>query len=259
MENKKALLVVSFGTSFDDTREKTIDAIENDLQKAFPDRAFYRAWTSKKICKKLASRGVVYDSVAEAARRMASDGVTDVLVQPTYMIPGMEYVWMLEDLVKGPKFESVTVGKPLLCDEADVADLAAAMERTYPDVKDDEMLVWMGHGSEKREFPAYELLDAQFAKDGYPQFCIGTVEFLPGFEPVQARVKERAPKKVYLAPLMIVAGDHANNDMAGDEPDSWKNLIGAMGPETECFLRGMGEYPAVRAMFIEHAKKAKAL
>jgi len=258
---KKALLVVSFGTSFEETRARTIDVIERDLQRTFPDRKFYRAWTSDMIRKKLdRTVGVHYDSVREAMEKIVADGVTDLLVQPTHMLAGCEYAQMRQTVAAYcGKIAAVAVGAPLLTTPQDLSALAEIMERAYAGLEKDELLILMGHGSDQLEMPVYELLNDLFAERGHSNICVGTVEFSPGIEPALARVRERSPRRVYLAPLLIVAGDHATNDMASDEPDSWKSRIAQNGPEVVCILKGLGEYEAVRAMYVANAEKAAAL
>ena len=255
---EKALLVISFGTSYRDTCEKTIEAIEKDLQAAFPDRAFYRAWTSSIIRKKIKERDdIVIASPEEALEQMIADGVKDVLIQPTHMLAGAEYDKVVAALEpRMGAFEKAVIGKPLMENEDDIRLFAGKLAEIAGDLAAYEMAVFMGHGSEDVKLPVYTLLNQFCAEAGHTNICIGTVEFEPGIEPILAKVQEKKPAKVYLQPLLIVAGDHANNDMAGDEDDSWKNQIGKLGPEVVCIIKGIGEYEAVRALYVEHAKDA---
>lgn len=257
----KALLVVSFGTSFPETREKTIGAIEDDLAAAFPDRRFYRAWTSGVIRRKLKSAtGETIDSVAEALARMAAGGMRDVLVQPTHMIAGEEYEKLCQELMQDKAmFSSVAVGTPLMAEEEDVAAVAKLLPALCPQVGREDMAVWMGHGSGALRMPVYEMLNEQLQNSGFDNHAVGTVEFAPGFEDVLRRVKKRRPHRVVLSPLMVVAGDHAVNDMAGDGPDSWKSRLRAEGVDVACVLKGLGEYAAVRALYTVRAGKARVL
>lgn len=259
MSETKGLLVISFGTSYKDTCEKTIGAIENDLRAAFPERRFYRAWTSGFIRKKILERdGEKILSPEEALDAAKEEGITDVVIQPTHMLAGGEFAKIVDALKPQMEhFEKVSVGGPLLETEADIKEFTEIMTEIFSDVKEDEMAVFMGHGSDSIKLPVYTLLNDEFAHARHENFCVGTVEFEPGIEPVLEKVRERKPKKVYLSPLLIVAGDHANNDMAGDEPDSWKNLIAAEGTEVECIVKGLGEYPGIRAMYAERAKAAE--
>ena len=257
MKNIKSLLVISFGTSYENTRILTIEAIENDLKNAFPDREFYRAWTSGMIRNKLKKAGSLsVPSIREAIEQMANDGVRDVLVQFTHVLKGEEFDRSMEILKEAQgRFEKLCIGDPLVSNEEDAAKLAGLIEKEYT-IQNEEMLVLMGHGSAKTAFPAYKMLQELFIKDGFPNIVLGTVEFDPGIGPVLCKVKEFSPKKVTLAPLLVVAGDHALNDMAGDGPDSWKMRLLSEGPDVSCVLKGLGEYKTVRAMYVEHARAA---
>lgn len=272
---KKALLVVSFGTSFKETREKTICALEEDLRKAFPDRDFYRAWTSERIIKKVAEKeGLKVDRIEEAVLHMKADGVTDVLVQSTHMTDGYEND-RLKKLFEGVKdgFEKISFGRPMLTSPEDIDYMSEAVLKEFGDVKNkDAALVLMGHGSPvKGEMEGYDpdhdpnrvYVDQEksFRKLGYDNVFVGTVEAVPTLEDTIADLKAGfpAPGKVYIAPYLIVAGDHATNDMAGDDPDSWKNMIAKEGYEVVPVIRGLGEYPHVRERFVEHAIEAEEL
>lgn len=257
----KAILAVSFGTAYAETCKKTIGAIEQDLAAAFPERKLYTAWTSGMILRKLRARGEeTRDTLTEALERMARDGVRDVLVQPTFLQAGYEMRLVRETLEEWkPRFDSIALGTVLVAGKDDLDALAAALEAHFAAVGEDEALVLMGHGSEESDFYPYEMLTGAFRRDGRKNFCVGTVECEPGIGPPLELVCALQPGKTYLAPLMIVAGDHAINDMAGEEPDSWKNRIAALGTEPVCILKGLGEYPEVRQCFIAHARAAAAL
>ena len=258
---KKALLVVSFGTSVPETREKTIFALERELAAAFPDRKFYRAWTSGVIRKKLLrTEGMEIDSVHQALERMIADGVEDLLVQPTHLLDGEENRLMTEAIqAAAGQFKAVSIGAPLLSTAEDIAALAAVMREISPELAADEMFAWMGHGSGEMKDNVYEALNALFAGQGCRNVVVGTVEFDPGVDVVLERIRELKPRRTYLAPLMVVAGDHALNDMSGDEEDSWRALAEKEGTEPVCILRGLGEYKAVQALYAAHARAARPL
>jgi sirohydrochlorin cobaltochelatase len=258
-KNQKALLVVSFGTSFHDTREKTIDKLERDIQAAFPDRKLYRAWTSKMIIAKLLRRdGIHIDTVSEAMARMLADGVTDVLVQPTHILGGVENDFMTADVLAfADKFAKIAIGDPLLVETEDIfKTIEAVVSELAP--ADDRTLVLMGHGTTHQTNTVYAALDYMFKDAGHANVFVGTVEAYPTFENVLRMLKASGYKKVTLAPFMIVAGDHATNDMAGADEDSWKSMLEAEGYEVECVLRGIGEFEGIGAIFREHAEKAAA-
>lgn len=261
MVQTKALLTVSFGTSFPKTRARTIGAIEDALSAAFPDRRFYRAWTSGVIRRKVrAETGETIDSVSEALARMAADGIKDVLVQPTHLLVGEEYDKLCQELMQGkPLIPSVSLGTPLLASEEDVAVLAGILPGLYPGAGAEDMIVWMGHGSGALRMPVYEMLDEHLRRNGHGNHAVGTVEFEPGFDSVLERAKRRRPARVILAPLMVVAGDHATNDMAGDQPESWRSQLTSEGLTVECILQGLGEHEDVRSLYVAHAGKATAI
>ena len=255
-ETKKAILAVSFGTSHNDTRKITIDAIEQDMQAAFPDYALYRAWTSKMIIKKVNARdGVHICNVKEAMEKMLQDGITDVLVQPTHVINGIENDLMKEDaLAFQEQFHSISFGDPLLTSEQDNLAVIDAITSEFKTLTKDEVLVLMGHGTTHYANAIYAALDYTFKDKGYSNIFLGTVEAYPTMESLLKMVHAYQPKKVVLAPFMIVAGDHAKNDMASDEPNSWYSQFKAAGYDVEPVLKGLGEYTGIRKLFIEHLK-----
>ena len=257
--SSKGLLAVSFGTSYAQTRRRTIEAIESGLGLAFPERRLYRAWTSGMIRKKLEKpEKIRIFSVQETLEQMAADGVSDLLVQPTHLLSGEEFERARETVLShAGRFDALSMGEPLLAHPGDAAALAGTLEGIYGRIPEGELLVLMGHGSACLSFPAYELLAQQLRQDGFDRICIGTVEFDPGIAPVLARIRQERPRRVHLAPLLVVAGDHALNDMAGQEPDSWKNQIAREGCQVVCHVNGLGEYDAVRALYVEHARRAR--
>ena len=254
----KALLVSSFGTTYAETREKTIDAIETDLQTAFPDHRFYRAWTSGFIRRKLSHRdGIQIDSPEEAFARMKAEGVTDVLVQPTQVIPGAEYRKILDAAETArPDFETISVGAPLLSSPKDLQFVATALIGEFSDLALDEALVLMGHGSPEGGNDIYCRLEEELHRQGFVHAYIGLVEASPGLEDVLARVNHSGCRKVRLSPFLVVAGDHALNDMAGEQDDSWASVFAGSGLAVTCCLRGIGEYESIRKIYAAHGKAA---
>lgn len=258
---RKALLAVSFGTSYADTLEKNIAAIEADLAAAFPERTLRRAFTSGMILRRWKKeRGVEIDDVPAALERLAGEGYTDILVQPTHVMNGEEYHKLADQAEEyRDRFDRLTVGVPLLTAAEDYLDLGKALMEILPPKSEDRAVVYMGHGSEHQANSAYALMEYAFHDLGRTDVIVGTVEGYPDFAAVLRRLKERpAVKEVELRPLMTVAGDHAKNDLAGDEDDSWKNVLEGLGYRVNCVLTGLGEYPQVRALFVEHARQAQA-
>lgn len=253
---KKAVLAVSFGTSHNDTREVTIDAIEKDMQAAFPEYPLYRAWTSKMIINKVNKRDNVHiDTVKEAMERMRADGITDVLVQPTHVINGIENDIMKEEALSyRENFHSISFGDPLLTSEQDNREVIEAVAVEFSHLKEDEVLVLMGHGTTHYANSVYAALDYTFKDKGHKNIFLGTVEAYPSMESIMKLVKEYDPSKVVLAPFMIVAGDHAKNDMAGDDPESWYSQFKNEGYKVEAVIKGLGEYPGIRKILVNHLK-----
>lgn len=252
---QKAILVVSFGTSHLDTMEKTICVIEKEISERFPECRVYRAFTSNMIIRKLRRTGVMeIDTVKEAVKRMSADGIEDVIVQPTHIINGIENDRMMEDLMESMSlFRRIRVGKPLLSSVDDYKkSIHAVMSET--ELSDGEMLVLMGHGTDHHANSAYPTLEYTFHALGYNQVLVGTVESFPELKNVMAKLAIAEKKKIVLMPFMLVAGDHAKNDMAGEE-DSWKSELEAEGYEVRVIMKGLGEFEGIRRIFLEHIEE----
>ena len=258
-EAKPVLLAVSFGSSFNETREANIDAIEADLQAAYPEYEVRRAFTSQIIIDILEEReGMEIDNVTEAMDRLIADGVKEVVVQPTHVMPGFEYDDVMAEIADyADKFKSMKVGNALLTSDKDYdAVVAALLEETAEYNAEGTAVVFMGHGTHHEANETYTRLQKRLHAAGATNYFIGTVEGSPLVEDVLAAVQDTDATKVTLLPLMIVAGDHANNDMAGDEEGSWKDVFTKAGYEVECVLKGLGEYAGIRALQVKHAGEA---
>lgn len=266
-ENEKhsdtVLLAVSFGTSYNDSRDLTIGAVEQAIAEALPQYELRRAFTAQIIIDKLKERdGLKIDNVTEALDRAVADGVKNLIVQPTHLMDGFEYNDVVNELEEYREyFDQIVVGKPLLDSEEDFDTVAKAIVEATKDKDDGETaIVFMGHGTEAESNQVYEKLQNTLTEGGYENYYIGTVEAEPGLADVSATLKEAGTcKKVVLRPLMLVAGDHANNDMAGEEEDSWKRVLEAEGYPVECQIHGLGELEAVRELYVEHARAAAEL
>ena len=258
---EKELLVVSFGTSFNDSRRLTIGGIERALQKAFPDWSVRRAFTSQIIIDHVKSRdGEVIDNVSEALDRAVENGVKTLVVQPTHLMHGFEYTDLVNELAGyADAFESITVGEPLVNSAEDFALTAAVLADSTASYNDGKTaIVYMGHGTEAESNEIYAKMQQLMKDAGYENYFIGTVEAEPSLEDVLALVQAGSYERVVLRPMMIVAGDHANNDMAGAEEDSWKSVFEAAGYEVECVLQGLGQSSVVQQMFVQHTAEAMA-
>lgn len=255
------LLAASFGTSYQDTRCRTIGAIEEDLEQAFPEYSVRRGFTSRMIINRVKTRDqIVIDSLEEALRRAADNGVKRLIVQPTHMMDGFEYTALADKVAEYSRFfEAAAVGKPLLSSEGDFQAVIQALTEETEEYDDGETaFCFMGHGTEAQANHVYRKLQEMFLAAGHENYFIGTVEAEPALEEVLAQVKKGSYKRAVLQPLMIVAGDHANNDMAGDEEGSWKRAFEEAGYEVSCILRGLGELEKIRRIFIKHAKEAES-
>lgn len=256
--DKKALLIVSFGTSFIENRQVSIDATEKAIEEAFPEYDSYTAFTSQIIIDIYKNRdNIEYLNVEEAIEEIYKDKYGEVLVVPTLVINGDEYDQMMDELSDfEDKFETFTVSNPLLTQVSDYERVADALIEELPELDDETAVVLMGHGTHHHANSAYPALDYVFKHMGQDNIYVGTVEGSPEFDEVVKDIDNKGYKKVLLLPLMIVAGDHAHNDMAGDEEDSWKIMFKSLGYDVDYILKGMGELPAIQKLFIEHAQEA---
>ena len=277
---ERELLVVSFGTSYNASRVEDIGAIEKALQKALPEMSVRRAFTSQIIINHVQARdGERIDNVAQALDRAVSNGVKRLVIQPTLLMHGAEYDELCETVAAyADKFESVAVAEPLLgkvgrdasavnedkqtVAKAVVADAVADAGYGSLEEADGEgvAFVLMGHGTSHTAKVSYSQMQEQMKNLKYENVFIGTVEGEPeetACENVIEAVKAAGYKKVVLRPLMVVAGDHAHNDMAGEDEDSWVNLFRAAGAfdQVECQIAGLGSIPAIQNLYIEHAKE----
>jgi sirohydrochlorin cobaltochelatase len=255
----KAILVVSFGTSYNDSRHITIGAIENAIWEAHPDYLVKRAFTAQIIIDKLAERdGIHIDNVTQALDKLVADGIKTLVVQPTHLMDGYEYNDLIDVLKEyKDKFDSITVGAPLLYtaeDRAKVIDIISAETASYS--TSDTAIIFMGHGTEAPSNAVYATLQDELTKAGYGNYFIGTVEGTPTLDDVMAAAKAGGYKNVVLEPLMVVAGDHANNDMAGTEEDSWKTAFEADGFNVTCLIRGLGQFSGVQDIYLQHVQDA---
>lgn len=264
IETKKALLVVSFGTSYADSRERTIGEVEKAIAAAFPEYEVRRAFTSRIIVKILKERdGLSVDDVDTALMRFFNDGYKEVVIQPTFMMGGNEYDDMMAAAYRHrEKFISFKIGEPALHLEADFKEIVGLLvKETELFDQSDTAVIFMGHGSDHKANAVYALMNRYFKEAGRANYVMGTVEAVPSLAAVIDEVKrlnaeQPQIKKAVLLPFMVVAGDHANHDMAGDGEDSWKSSFETAGFKTTCILRGLGEYKGMQNLFVRHAKEA---
>lgn len=257
---KQAILVVSFGTSYEESRRKTIKAIELAIKEVFTEYEVRRAFTSRMVLEILRKRdNIQIDSVAEALEKLALEGFQQVIVQPTLVMGGEEYDRMLAAVEQyQERFHQIVCGKPLLSEDEDFKRLCSVMaEDTKEYDREGTGIIFMGHGTEHEANACYFRLGEVFKKNGYCRYYVGTVEAEPSFKSIKEAVKKTDSSRMVLQPLMIVSGDHAHNDMAGQEEDSWKSQLESEGYQVVCRLRGMGELEGVRQMFLDHTREAR--
>lgn len=256
---EKELLVVSFGTSFNENRAASVGAVEAAIEEAFPEFSVRRAFTSQIIIDHVMDRdGVAIDNVTEALERAIANGVKTLVVQPTHLMNGIEYDELMQTLAEyADSFETVKVGEPLLMSEEDFAAVETAITDWTADYDDGETaIVFMGHGTHHEANAVYGKMQENLTAKGFENYFIGTVEGSPSLDDVVALVEAGEYKKVVLSPLMIVAGDHANNDMAGEEEGAWAKTFADAGYEVESLLRGLGENEAIQELIVAHAQAA---
>ena len=275
------ILVVSFGTSFNDSRTEAIGGIEKAIAAAYPDWSVRRAFTAQIIINHIMARdGEKIDNVEQALKRAEDNGVKNLLVQPTHLMHGAEYDELMEALsAHEGNFEKIVVSEPLLGEPSDdisvinedktkVAEYLTAeavkeagFESAADAAKDGTAFVFMGHGTSHTAHVAYDQMKTVMGKLKYDNVFVGTVEGEPEDTEVNIvlnDVKEAGYKKVVLRPLMVVGGDHANNDMAGDDEDSWKSIFNASGAfdSVDCQVSGMGAIKEIQEIYVEHIKDA---
>ena len=253
------LLVLSFGTSYNDSRRLTIGAIEDALDNAFPDYDVRRGFTANIIIDHVQRRdGILIDDVDAALKRAVDNNVKTLVVQPTHLMHGFEYNDLVDQVGQyADAFDKVVFGEPLLNTDDDFKRVEQAITDWTKEYDDGETAIcFMGHGTEADSNGVYQKMQDLLTADGFKNYYVGTVEATPSLDDVLKQVQAGDYKRVVLEPLMVVAGDHANNDMAGDEEDSWKSVFEDAGYEVKCLLRGLGENEAIRQIYVDHAKAA---
>lgn len=266
---KKAIIVVSFGTTHHDTLTRTIKAIEQRLASAFPDRDFFWAWTALMIINELQRRdGITIATPRQILARLAEEGYTDVLVQPTHVTPGVEFLRVQRAVQAfAGKFERLLLGRPLIYFQGgeshgrempnDYEPVIAAYASVLPETSAEQAVVLFGHGTAHPANAIYAALQSMY--DSRDQnVLVGTVDAFPELADVRRRLRKGGTRRITLVPFMIVAGDHVKNDMAGEDEGSWKNILASDGYEVDVVLKGLGEIPAFQDIFVQHAMEAEA-
>lgn len=265
-DSKKAILVVSFGTTYEDTRKVTIDAVEEKIRNAFPDYEVRKAFTSRIIIKKLADRdGLQVDTEKQALQKLIDEGYNEVIIQPLHMEAGDEYEKLLKVVAKyEDSFDKITVGRPVLYytgQEGEKPDdymiAIQALKAQLPKLGARDAVALMGHGGVNPSNTAYAALQLKLRDAGMNNVFVFTVEGYPTIENLIAELKAKNVEQVTLMPFMVVAGDHANNDMAGDDKDSFKSQLIAAGFKVNAYLHGLGENVGIQDIYVQHVKDAQ--
>ena len=264
LENKDAILVMSFGTTVKETREKNINATVNAIKALYPDTKVVLAFTSHIIIDRVkANEGLVIPTPEEALAQLKADGYTRVAMTSLDIIPGIEYDYKkaVFNLHKN-NFKKVTFGTPLMYwqgqedKDDDVADTMQAVATQFPETGKKDAVLIMAHGTPHPANAYYAVMQDKLEALGYENVLLFSVEGWPNFENVLEELKERKIKNVTMMPLMMVAGDHAMNDMAGDEEDSFKSMLHKEGFKVDTYLHGLGENIAVQNLFVKKASQA---
>ena len=252
ISSQRALLMVHFGTTYDETRQKTIDAINKKASEAFQMMAVREAYTSRIVMKRLAQRGISKDTPVEAMLRLRGEGYKTLIVQPSFVIDGKEMDMLRRDVDRlRPFFDSIFVSTPLLYSVEDcqkVCDILVG--RHAVNQKQREHVLFVGHGTEGPATALYSQLDYQLRAGGHPDYHVATIEGYPTLETAIDQIKAMKGRRVTLVPLLFVAGDHASNDIAVE----WKAELERQGFAVSVCLEGLGEVPEIQQLYIEKIK-----
>lgn len=251
--DKAALLMVHFGTTFDDTRSETIEAINKKAEAEFPDMKVVEAYTSRIIISRLAKRGVVKNNPRQALLKLAAEGYTHIFIQSTNVIDGIEAQALRDEAAyMVPFFKDVRVGTPLLYSVDDCLEVVKIISERHADkAGKNSAVVLVGHGTETPATAIYSQIDYMFKATGHPQFHVSTVEGYPMFETTLANLQASKAKSVTLIPFMFVAGDHAKNDIDGE----WRENLSKDGFKVTSVLEGLGQIPEIQDIFINHIRE----
>ena len=264
LADKDAIVVMSFGTTYKDTREKTINATVAAIQAKHPGVKVVTAFTSHIIIDRVkANEGITYPTPEQALDQLKAEGYTRVALVSLDVIPGMEYSYNTGVFHHYKKnFKKMTCGTSLMYWQGqeeqpdDVTETIEALETQFPKLKKDEAILIMAHGTPQVSNAYYSVIQAKINELGLKNVFVYTVEGWPSLETVMPKLKANGIKKVTLMPMMMVAGDHANNDMAGSDPDSHKSQLEAAGYKVDAYIHGIGENEKIRALYVKRANDA---
>lgn len=255
---KNGILVASFGTTYKEARELSLEAIEDAFSSAFPDFTVYKAYTSNIVKKRIQeNEGIFIPGIPQALQDMYKDGIKNVYIQPTHIIPGEEYNKILDTASQcKDKFNILKISEPLLSSPGDFCMAADILGRHYnfSHLTNDSAAVLMGHGSEHAANKCYSQFQDTLKHKGFSNVFVSTVEGTPDFETSLNMLKNYTFKNITLIPFMVTAGEHAHNDMAGTEKDSWKNQLINLGYNINIITKGIGELPEIQNLYLSHLK-----
>lgn len=251
-DDKAAIVMVHFGTTFDETRALTIDRINAKVQDEFKNVDVKEAYTSRIIMRRLKERGIVKLNPQEVLDELKAQGYTHVLVQGTNIMNGVESEHLKNEVASyEDSFKDIRVGAPLLTDAHDYENVAKAIAKKIGPLKENQGVVLVGHGTHHFGGSAYAMMDYVFSAEGYENYAVGTVEGYPEFDNVVKKLKDRGVTDVILMPFMFVAGDHAQNDIAGD----WnENLQKAGFTVSKVIMMGLGQNEDIQNIYVDHIK-----
>ncbi len=260
---KRAILIVSFGTTYEETRKVTIDKIEERIKEKYKDYEVKMAFTAHIIIKILKNRdGIIVDTPEEALEKLKKEGFEEVIVQPLHMIPGVEfqYITKIVDKYKDD-FSWIKTGRPILYykgEDSEIPDDYSILVDAIKDIiPEDRITIFMGHGTNHFSNACYSCLKLVFVDRGFDKVFIANVDGYPSLRNVIDKIKQSGSgKDVTLIPLMVVAGDHAQNDMAGEDETSWKKVLTNEGFNVETYLHGLGELEKFQDIYIKHVEDA---
>ncbi|MDA3894905.1 MAG: sirohydrochlorin cobaltochelatase [Desulfobacteraceae bacterium] len=257
-DSKEAILLVAFGIS-NDEKLPAYKNVERLVRERLPDAEIHWAYTSHIIRKKLAQKGIVVSSPEEAVNKLISQGVTRLTVQSLHVIPGHEYDEMLAVLRHyQPEFESLSIGPPLLSSVSDAEQVIDILLKNIPERGADDALIFMGHGTSHSSGFCYVAVNAMLNEKDSRAY-LGTVAGHPTFDQILSSCRKSGVQKAVLVPFMVVSGDHARNDMGGDDPDSWKSMFAAEGIDARPVYRGMTEVNDLAGLFVDHLIAARSV
>lgn len=245
IKDKAAILMVHFGTTYDETRSATIDATNNKVKEAFTEFEIREAYTSRIVIRRLSAKGIQKDTPIDALLKLKTEEYTHILIQSTHMIDGVEMESLRNDVkVAASFFKEIRVGTPILYSTSDFKKVADLLEKKY---KQPKAIVFVGHGSNTPSTASYTMLDYIFKDKGLANFHVGTIEGYPSYNETVKQLKRGKERKVLLVPLMFVAGNHATNDISTD----WKNALEEEGFSVEVHMKGLGESLGFQNLFVD--------